>query len=74
MRGIDVLTVDSSETILQRVKRDRVFATALFVAALSAIDAGEPEVARILLRDVTNGLLAGPDKLEIVSNANIGLC
>lgn len=48
------LTRDSSETVKERVRRDPEFARALFDEALSLFVNGEPEVARIVLRDLVN--------------------
>ena len=61
------LTVDSSETIIQRVKRDNDFAKALLVAALSAIVDDEPEIARIHLRDIVNGSIGFERLAEVLS-------
>jgi DNA-binding phage protein len=48
------LTRDFKETISARVQRDSAFATALLDEALSLFLNGEPETARLILRDLVN--------------------
>lgn len=48
------LTRDSSQTIIERVKRDPAFAKALFDEALTLFLNGEPDTARLVLRDLVN--------------------
>ena len=48
------LTRDSSHTIVERATRDRVFAKALFDEALTLFLNGEPDTARLALRDLVN--------------------
>jgi DNA-binding phage protein len=49
------ITRDVKETINTRVKRDPEFAKALLDEATSLFLNGEPETARIILRDLVNG-------------------
>ena len=48
------LTRDFKQTVVERVQRDPAFAQALFDEALTLMLAGEPETARLLLRDLIN--------------------
>jgi DNA-binding phage protein len=48
------LTRDFRETVNARVQRDPAFATALLDEALSLFLNGEPETARLILRDLIN--------------------
>jgi DNA-binding phage protein len=51
------LTVDYRETIADRIKTDRDFAGALLDEAMGLMVNGESEAARLLLRDLTHGLV-----------------
>ena len=48
------LTRDSRKTVVERVKRDPAFAKALLDEALTLFLNGEPDVARLALRDLVN--------------------
>jgi DNA-binding phage protein len=48
------LTRNSSETVVERVKRDPAFAKALLDEALTLFLNGEPDTARLVLRDLVN--------------------
>ncbi len=48
------LTRDSSGTVVERAKRDPAFVTALLDEALTLFLNGEPDTARIVLRDLVN--------------------
>lgn len=48
------LTRDSRKTVVERVKRDPAFAKALLDEALTLFLNGEPDVARLTLRDLVN--------------------
>jgi DNA-binding phage protein len=48
------LTRDSRHTVVERVKRDPAFARALLDEALALFLNGEPETARLVLRDLVN--------------------
>lgn len=48
------LTRDFKETVTERVQREPEFAAALLDEAISLFLNGEPETARLILRDVVN--------------------
>lgn len=48
------LTRDFKETVVERVRRDKKFARALLDEAATLFLNGEPEAARLLLRDLVN--------------------
>ena len=48
------LTRDSNRTVGERVKRDPAFAKALLDEALTLFLNGEPDTARLVLRDLVN--------------------
>jgi hypothetical protein len=48
------ITRDSSETIVERAKRDSAFAAALLDEAVALFLNGEPDTARIVLRDLAS--------------------
>ena len=52
-----VLTRDYKETIRERAERDPDFATALIQEVLTAILEGDPETARIILRELVNSTI-----------------
>jgi DNA-binding phage protein len=51
------LTVDYRETIASRIQNDAAFARALLDEATSMLLNGETEAARLLMRDLTHGLI-----------------
>jgi DNA-binding phage protein len=51
------LTRDFKETILERVRRDPDFANALLDEAATAFLNGEPQLARLILRDLVNATI-----------------
>jgi DNA-binding phage protein len=51
------LTKDFSEIVEARVRRDPEFASALLDEAVSLFLNGEPDVARLVLRDLVNGTI-----------------
>lgn len=51
------LTIDYRETIANRIKSDPAFAGALLDEVMSLMLNGESEAARLLLRDLTHGLV-----------------
>src|SRR5688500_11477902 len=57
------LTRDFKETIVERVNRDSAFAKALLDEAISLFLSGEPEAARLILRDLVNATI-GFEKLS----------
>jgi len=48
------LTRDFKETVNERIQREPAFAAALLNEAISLFINGEPEVARLVLRDLVN--------------------
>ena len=52
-----VLTRDSSITVVDRIGRDSEFAVGLLDEAVSLFLNGEPDVARLVLRDLVNGTI-----------------
>ena len=48
------LTRDSNKTVAERAKRDPAFAKALLDEALTLFLNGEPDTARLVLRDLVN--------------------
>lgn len=48
------LTRDFKDTVVERVRRDKKFARALLDEAATLFLNGEPEAARLLLRDLVN--------------------
>ncbi|GLQ88269.1 transcriptional regulator [Dyella flagellata] len=51
------LTVDYRETVAERIKKDPEFARALLAEAATLLVNGEAEAARLLMRDLTHGLV-----------------
>jgi DNA-binding phage protein len=51
---IMIMTRDVKETVNERIQRDSEFAIALLDEAISLFLNGEPEIARIILRDLVN--------------------
>jgi DNA-binding phage protein len=51
------LTEDSKHTVVARVQRDPAFAKALLDEAASLFLNGEPQTARLILRDIVNATL-----------------
>ncbi len=58
------LTRDFKETVNERVQREPAFATALLDEAISLFLNGEPEIARLILRDIVNATV-GFEELSI---------
>ena len=51
------LTRDFRETVVENVRRDPMFRRGLLVEAANCLLAGEPDVAKILLRDYINATI-----------------
>src|SRR5690242_9662961 len=51
------LTEDFRHKLVDRIKREPEFAVGLFDEAITAYFAGEPNVARAMLREIVNGTL-----------------
>jgi DNA-binding phage protein len=61
------LTRDFKHTVTERVKRDPAFAQALLDEAATLFLNGEPETARLILRDLVNATL-GFEQLAILTS------
>ena len=61
------LTRDFRHTVLARVERDPAFAKALLDEAATLFLNGEPEAARLILRDLVNATV-GFEKLAAMTN------
>ena len=55
------LTRDFKETVKERAARDPAFAKAMFDEAATAFLNGEPQVARLILRDLVNASVGFED-------------
>jgi hypothetical protein len=60
------LTRDCKETVNARVQRDSAFAAALLDEAISLFLNGEPETARLILRDLVNATIGFEEVTEFV--------
>lgn len=60
------LTQDSRHTIVQRVKRDPTFAKKLLDEAVTLFLNGEPDTARVVLRDLVNATV-GFERLAVAT-------
>jgi len=60
------LTRNFKETVLERVKREPEFADALLQEALDAFLNGEPETARLMLRDLVNATIGFEELADIL--------
>lgn len=56
------LTRDFRQTVAARVERDTAFARAMLDEAATLFLNGEPETARMMLRDLVNARAASPDQ------------
>jgi DNA-binding phage protein len=63
------LTRDFKETVLERVHRDPSFANALLDEASSLFLNGEPETARLILRDLVNATIGFETLAEQVATS-----
>lgn len=61
-----ILTRDFKQTMVERVERDPAFAKALLDEAATIFLNGEPETARLILRDLVNATL-GFEQLAVVT-------
>ncbi len=60
------LARNSNRTVVERVKRDPAFAKALFDEALTLFLNGEPETARLVLRDLVHAIV-GFERLAVAT-------
>jgi DNA-binding phage protein len=61
------LTRDFKQTVVERVKRDPAFAKALLDEAATLFLNGEPDTARLLLRDLVNATI-GFEELAVATS------
>jgi len=67
------LTRDFKQTVIARVERDRDFATALLDEAASLFLDGEPDAARLILRDLVNATVGFEQLAELTSKPSKSL-
>ncbi|MBT9096509.1 hypothetical protein KFZ76_02140 [Methylovulum psychrotolerans] len=67
-----MLTRDFKETIHERVRQDPDFAATLLNEALELFINGEPEIARLILRDLVN-MTVGFEELALLTANSIKL-
>ena len=67
------LTRDFKQTVVARVERDRDFATALLDEAASLFLDGEPDAARLILRDLVNATVGFEQLAELTSKPSKSL-
>lgn len=68
-----VLTRHFKETIQKRVKADPKFAQTLFNEAISLFLTGEPETAKIILRDLVNATIGFEELAAEINKPNKSL-
>lgn len=59
------LTRDFKQTVVERVKRDPAFAKALLDEAATLFLSGEPDAARLILRDLVNATVGFESLAEL---------
>ena len=67
------LTRHFKETVLERVQRDEAFATALLDEAATLFLNGEPETARLVLRDLVNATIGFEQLAEVTEKPSKSL-
>ena len=67
------LTRHFKETVLERVHRDEAFATALLDEAATLFLNGEPETARLVLRDLVNATIGFEQLAEVTEKPSKSL-
>lgn len=67
------LTRDFKQTVVARVERDRDFASALLDEAASLFLDGEPDAARLILRDLVNATVGFEQLAELTSKPSKSL-
>ena len=67
------LTRDFKQTVVERVERDRDFASALLDEAASLFLDGEPDAARLILRDLVNATVGFEQLAELTSKPSKSL-
>ena len=61
------LTRDYKQTVIRRVVKDEVFAKSMLDEALTLFLGGEPEVARLMLRELVNATV-GFEELAVLTH------
>ena len=67
------LTRDFKQTIVERVKRDPAFANALLDEAATLFLSGEPDAARLILRDLVNATVGFEHLAELTQRPSKSL-
>lgn len=67
------LTRDFKQTVVERVERDPAFAKALLDEAATLFLSGEPDTARLLLRDLVNATIGFETLAELTSKPSKSL-
>lgn len=67
------LTRDFKQTVLERVERDSAFAQALLDEAATLFLNGEPETARLILRDLINATMGFEQLAELTAKPSKSL-
>ena len=67
------LTRDFKQTVVERVARDPAFAKALLDEAANLFLSGEPDAARLILRDLVNATLGFEHLAELTHNPSKSL-
>lgn len=67
------LTRDFKQTVVERAKRDPAFGKALFDEAMSLLAQGEPEAARLVLRDLVNATVGFEELAQVTAKPSKSL-
>ena len=67
------LTRNFKQTVIERVERDPQFAKALLDEAATLFLSGEPETARLVLRDLVNATIGFEQLVEITEKPSTSL-
>lgn len=67
------LTRDFRQTVVERVQRDPAFAKALLDEAATLFLSGEPDSARLILRDLVNATVGFEDLAELTQKPSKSL-
>ncbi len=67
------LTRNFKQTVVERVERDPQFATALLDEAATLFLSGEPETARLILRDLVNATIGFEQLAEMTAKPSKSL-
>jgi DNA-binding phage protein len=72
-KEIMTLTRDFKQTVVERVKRDPAFANALLDEAANLFLSGEPDAARLILRDLVNATVGFEHLAQLTHKPSKGL-